>query len=51
MRCFELTKKEFLQENGLGKWPLSKAFRCNNLNLYRKMDKNDRLQQGIHKAV
>lgn len=42
---FELTKKEFLQENGVGNGDTTRRSDVY-LNLYRKMDKNDRLAAG-----
>lgn len=42
---FELTKKEFLRENGVGNGDTTKRSDVY-LNLYRKMDKNDRLAAG-----
>lgn len=42
---FELTKKEFLRENGVGNGDTTKRSDVY-LNLYRKMDKKDRLAAG-----
>ncbi len=42
---FELTKKEFLQENGVGNGDNTRRSDVY-LNLYRKMDKKDRLAAG-----
>ena len=42
---FELTKKEFLQENGVGNGDTTRRSDVY-LNLYRKMDKKDRLAAG-----
>ncbi len=42
---FELTKQEFLRENGVGNGDTTKRSDVY-LNLYRKMDKNDRLAAG-----
>ncbi len=42
---FELTKKEFLRENGVGNGDTTKRSDVY-LNLYRKMNKNDRLAAG-----
>ncbi len=42
---FELTRKEFLRENGVGNGDTTKRSDVY-LNLYRKMDKNDRLAAG-----
>ena len=42
---FELTKKEFLRENGVANGDTTKRSDVY-LNLYRKMDKNDRLAAG-----
>ncbi len=42
---FELTRKEFLRENGVGNGDTTRRSDVY-LNLYRKMDKNDRLAAG-----
>ncbi len=42
---FELTKREFISENGVGNGDTTKRTDVY-LNLYRKMDKNDRLAAG-----
>lgn len=42
---FELTKKEFLQENGIGNGDTTKRSDIY-LNLYHKVDKSDRLASG-----
>lgn len=42
---FELIKREFLRENGISNGDITKRSDVY-LNLYRKMDKNDRLAAG-----
>lgn len=42
---FELTKREFIQENGIGNGDTTKRTDVY-INMYRKMDKNDRLAAG-----
>lgn len=42
---FELTKREFIQENGIGNGDTTKRTDVY-INMYRKMDKNDRLASG-----
>ena len=42
---FELTKREFIQENGIGNGDTTKRTEVY-INMYRKMDKNDRLAAG-----